>query len=153
MFKCHSSERSRNRGEDKRFVFPHVCMHGLITRYRINRLPSPPLPRIRTRIPPRRAADKVLWAQRKPIRCVFLFLFLFFLVMVELITTAHAVIGATTQRYISTINPEGPPNGMHYYFPFTYTGTHIRSASTRDGHLYPCDLIPHLGIVLPLRHT
>ena len=42
------------------------------------------------------------------------------MVMVEVVTTVHILLGATSDRSISTLGPGGSLTGAHY-FPFTYT--------------------------------
>ena len=52
---------------------------------------------------------KVVRIRTKLARCVSS------LVMIEVATAAHALLGATSDRFISTVGREGPSNGTHYF--------------------------------------
>ena len=105
------SEWLQKPSEGQRFVVPRICIQGLVIYYRINHLPRLLFPNIRTRTP--RVVDKVLRAQTQVARCVF------YLVMVELATTAHVPLGATSGQFISSLSREGLSNGTRY-FPLIY---------------------------------
>ena len=108
------SEWLQKPSEGQRFVVPRICIQGLVIYYRINHLPRLLFPNIRTRTP--RVVDKVLRAQTQVARCVF------YLVMVELATTAHVPLGATSGQFISSLSREGLSNGTRY-FPLIYIVT------------------------------
>ena len=114
-------------------VAPPLCLQGLIRRYSVTRILSPPG---QTKV--LLIVANVLEIQRQQSMCVSL-------VMVDDVTTAHMILGATSERRIPTPSTHGPCNGAGAFVSLTLLDSHwIRINGNRAIVSLPSDCgYPH----------